>query len=96
MPTFGGSGRRVAIVAGVRTPFARAGTTFELTINGANFQPGALVNFGTAILTPDTVSGSTITVNVPSYYVPTTGIIPVTVTNPGTGGTSTRLLLIVN
>src|SRR5215813_3975005 len=29
MPTFGGSGRRVAIVAGVRTPFARAGTVFK-------------------------------------------------------------------
>jgi acetyl-CoA acyltransferase len=29
MPTFGGHGRRVAIVAGVRTPFARAGTTFK-------------------------------------------------------------------
>jgi acetyl-CoA acyltransferase len=29
MPTFGGSGRRVAIVGGVRTPFARAGTTFK-------------------------------------------------------------------
>lgn len=29
MPTFGGSGRRVAIVAGVRTPFARAGTALK-------------------------------------------------------------------
>jgi acetyl-CoA acyltransferase len=29
MPTFGGPGRRVAIVAGVRTPFARAGTAFK-------------------------------------------------------------------
>src|SRR5215467_2393453 len=29
MPSFGGSGRRVAIVAGVRTPFARAGTTLK-------------------------------------------------------------------
>jgi acetyl-CoA acyltransferase len=29
MPTFGGPGRRVAIVAGVRTPFARAGTVFK-------------------------------------------------------------------
>src|SRR5215472_16505950 len=29
MPTFGGSGRRVAIVAGVRTPFARAGTVLK-------------------------------------------------------------------
>src|SRR5437867_2563171 len=28
MPTFG-NGRRVAIVAGVRTPFARAGTAFK-------------------------------------------------------------------
>src|SRR5581483_3363217 len=29
MPTFGAPGRRVAIVAGVRTPFARAGTVFK-------------------------------------------------------------------
>jgi acetyl-CoA acyltransferase len=29
MPTFGGPGRRVAIVAGVRTPFARAGTVLK-------------------------------------------------------------------
>jgi len=29
MPTFGSPGRRVAIVAGLRTPFARAGTTLK-------------------------------------------------------------------
>src|SRR4051812_2338090 len=29
MPTFGSPGRRVAIVAGVRTPFARSGTTLK-------------------------------------------------------------------
>src|SRR3954465_9944208 len=29
MPTLGTSGRRVAIVAGLRTPFARAGTTLK-------------------------------------------------------------------
>ena len=29
MPPLGGAGRRVAIVAGVRTPFARAGTAFK-------------------------------------------------------------------
>jgi len=29
MPTLGGPGRRIAIVAGVRTPFARAGTVFK-------------------------------------------------------------------
>src|SRR5690349_3292813 len=29
MPPLGGPGRRVAIVAGVRTPFARAGTAFK-------------------------------------------------------------------
>jgi hypothetical protein len=86
----------VPSLSGLLPTSVRAGTTFELSINGANFQQGAVVNFGTAILTPDSVSASTITVNVPSYYVPTTGIIPVTVTNPGTGGTSTRLLFIVN
>jgi acetyl-CoA acyltransferase len=29
MPSLGGAGRRVAIVAGVRTPFARAGTVLK-------------------------------------------------------------------
>jgi len=29
MPPLGGPGRRVAIVAGVRTPFVRAGTAFK-------------------------------------------------------------------
>src|SRR3981081_1755057 len=29
MPTFGSPGHRVAIVAGLRTPFARSGTTFK-------------------------------------------------------------------
>jgi acetyl-CoA acyltransferase len=29
MPTFGSNGRRVAIVAGIRTPFARSGTTLK-------------------------------------------------------------------
>ena len=29
MPSLGTPGRRVAIVAGVRTPFARAGTVFK-------------------------------------------------------------------
>src|SRR3982075_320124 len=29
MPTFGSPGRRVAVVAGLRTPFARAGTTLK-------------------------------------------------------------------
>jgi hypothetical protein len=74
----------------------QAGTTFELTITGNNFQGGALVNFGTAILTPDSITPTAITVNVPGYYVPVSGIVPVTVTNPGTGGTSTRLLFVVN
>jgi hypothetical protein len=78
------------------SPFAvPAGTSFTLTVNGNNFQSGALVNFGTAILTPSSISTSSITVNVPAYYVPASGVIPVTVTNPGTGGTSTRLLFIV-
>ena len=29
MPSYGSPGRRVAIVAGVRTPFARSGTTLK-------------------------------------------------------------------
>jgi hypothetical protein len=72
------------------------GIAFTLTINGNNFLAGAVVNFGTAVLVPASITTTAITVAIPSYLIPEAGIIPVTVTNPGIGGTSTRLLFSVN
>ena len=80
--------------------------TFNLTVfrdpSGAPFQTDAWVNFGTVRL--DRIVGSTspdsITVSVPGFLVSSPGVVPITVTNPGTGGTtggtSTRVLFTVN
>jgi hypothetical protein len=72
------------------------GVGFTLRMVGTNFLGGALVNFGTAILVPSAVTSTTLVVTIPAYLVQESGIIPVSVTNPGLGGTSTRLLFIVN
>ncbi len=87
----------VPVLSSLDPPSILARTAFTLTINGTNFLAGALVNFGTAILTPNPsdITATSIRVQVPAFYVEK-GIIPVTVTNPGTGGTSTRLLFNVN
>ena len=88
----------VPVLSSLFPPSIPVRTAFILTINGTNFLPGALVNFGTAVLTPNPadITSITIRVQVPTYYLPETGIVPVTVTNPGTGGTSTRLLFFVH
>jgi hypothetical protein len=88
-------------------PSVSAGSpTFNLTVfrdpSGAPFQTDAWVNFGTVRL--DRIAGSTspdsITVSVPAFLVSSPGVMPITVTNPGTGGTtggtSTRVLFTVN
>jgi hypothetical protein len=64
-----------------------AGAAFTLTINSSNFLAGALVNFGTAILTPTSVTPTAVVVNIPAYLLQQAGLVPVTVTNPGVGGT---------
>jgi len=68
---------------------------FTLTITGSNFQPGAVVSFGSAVLFPAVVTSTTITVTVPAYLVTQPGLVPVVVTNP-TGGSSNRVLFGVN
>ena len=76
-------------VAPARSP------NFTLTITGSNFQPGAVVSFGSAVLFPALVTSTTITVTVPAYLVTQPGLVPVVVTNP-TGGSSNRVLFGVN
>ena len=92
---FGGASPSMSLLS---PPSIARGNAFTLSIDGSNFAPGALVNFGTAILTPNAsdITPTRILVSVPSFYVQDRGIIPVTVTNPGIGGTSPRLLFSVN
>ncbi len=70
--------------------------SFTLTISGTNFSPGAIVNFGTAVLFPTSASFNTIVVTVPSYLIKTSGVLPVSITNPDVTGNSNRLLFTIN
>jgi hypothetical protein len=67
-----------------------------MTINGLNFQGGAYVNFGNAVLVPTSVSPFSITVTIPSFLLLERGIVPVTVTNASPMGTSERVLFTIN
>src|ERR1017187_4158007 len=60
-----------------------------LTLTGANFAPGATLNFNGAALPSVFVSTSKITAMLPAGDLTTGGTFPITVTNPGpNGGTS--------
>ena len=80
--------------------------TFNLTVlrdttTSEPFQADAWVNFGTVRLNriPGNNNADSITVSVPAILISSPGLVPVTVTNPGTsgntGGTSTRVLFSV-
>jgi hypothetical protein len=78
------------------SPSSRAAGSgaFNLTISGENFQPDAWVNFGTVRLNRISGSDTSITVTVPALLISSPGVVPISVTNPGTsgstGGTSRR------
>jgi hypothetical protein len=86
----------------------KAGTPgFNLLIirdltSSVTFQPDAWVNFGTVRLfrtASDPMGPDTVTVFVPGYLIASPGTVPITVTNPGTagttGGTSNRAYLLI-
>jgi hypothetical protein len=86
------------VVVGGLSPAAVSANSgsFDLTISGANFSAGAVVNFGAAVLLPNLVTTNAIIVNVPGYLVKSSGTIPVSVTNPDLTGNSNRILFTVN
>jgi peptidoglycan/xylan/chitin deacetylase (PgdA/CDA1 family) len=60
-----------------------SGNLQYLTIAGTNFGANTVVNFGSDVLTPTTVSATSITVQVPAADLATAATLTVTVTNPG-------------
>ena len=54
-----------------------------LTITGTNFAANTIVNFGSDVLTPATVTANTITVQVPAADLASAATLTITVTNPG-------------
>jgi hypothetical protein len=64
-----------------------AGASFLLTVNGANFNANAVLNFNGAAQATTFVSASQVTATIPATAVAAAGSASVSVTNPGTPGT---------
>jgi 6-phosphogluconolactonase (cycloisomerase 2 family) len=62
------------------------GSSFTLTINGANFVAGSTVNFGGATPATTFVSSAQLTASIPASSLASIGTMAVTVTNPAPGG----------
>ena len=63
------------------------GPAFTLTLSGANFVSGAVVNWqGLPNLTPDSESSKQITLTIPASYIAALGAFTITVTNPPSAG----------
>ncbi len=94
----------VAVAGGAAAPtiatlnpniVAPGSPSVTITISGGGFVAGALVNFGTAVLTPDSVAPTVIVVTVPGLLLGTSGFVPVSVTNPDASGSTKRLFFSV-
>jgi hypothetical protein len=84
-------------VLGLAPAAVNAGSgSFTLTISGTNFHAGAVVDFGTAVLFPTSVTPGSVVVTVPSYLLLNSGLVPVSVTNPDTTGNSNAILFTIN
>jgi len=59
---------------------------FTLTVNGSNFATNAVINWNGAKQTTTRMTGGQLTATIPATAIATPGMVPVTVTNPGTAG----------
>lgn len=77
-------------ISSINPPSARPGSAFTITIVGANFEPGAVVNFGTATISPSVATPQSLMLTVPAELA-FTGTPAVTVTNPGSAKSNEML-----
>jgi len=59
---------------------------FTLTVNGSNFATNAVINWNGAKQTTTRMTASQLTATIPATAIATPGMVPVSVTNPGTAG----------
>lgn len=100
-PTPGdGTSNSVTLTVSAATPtitqlqpatIAAGSAAFTLTVTGTNFVSGSVVNFNGTAMTTTEVSATQLTASIPASAVTTQGTVPVTVTNPNGGGTSTAV-----
>jgi hypothetical protein len=77
---------RMPAIAQLSPSSTNAGAAFTLTVNGSNFLSNAAVNFNGAAQATTYISANQLTATIPSSADMNSGIVPVTVTNPGTAG----------
>jgi len=76
---------------------AAGGPDLILSVTGSNFVPASVVNFADAPVVTNFVSTTELSAQIPASSMVTSGLFPVTVTNPAPGGgVSTPLILTVN
>ena len=59
---------------------------FQLEVDGSNFATGAVVTFNGTPEATTVVSSTKLEATIPASAIMTSGSVPVTVTNPGSGG----------
>jgi len=62
------------------------GAQFQLEVDGTNFAANAIVYFNGVAEPTTVVSASKLEAMIPASAIMNAGMVPVTVTNPGTGG----------
>ena len=65
---------------------AAGSPAFQLEIDGANFSGNASVSFNGTTMVPLSSTAAKITVMIPAAAIMNSGMVPVTVTNPGIPG----------
>jgi len=62
------------------------GVAFTFEVDGTKFSSNAVINFNGAAQTTTFVSPTKLTAMIPSTAIANSGVVPITVTNPGTPG----------
>jgi len=68
------------------TSVTAGGAQFMLEVDGSNFANNAVVNFNNAATTTSLSAAGKLQAMIPATAIANSGTVPVTVTNPGTGG----------
>ena len=96
------AGNSPQVLAFLPTVAPAGGSAFSMVIIGLNVAPGAVVNFGSLQITPNSILPCTPgelcpeLLQVPASAIASAGQVPLSITNPGgNGGTSTALPFLV-
>jgi hypothetical protein len=68
------------------TAATAGGAQFMLEVDGSNFANNAVVNFNSTAMATSLSAAGKLQASIPAAAIANSGTVPVTVTNPGTGG----------